>query len=43
MALDSDSAAFVARLRELDPPRYATLSPEQAHRAMAAARQAAAI
>jgi acetyl esterase len=43
MALDPDSAAFVTRLRELDLPRYETLSPEQARAAMAAARQAAAV
>lgn len=43
MGLDPDSAALVARLRELDLPRYETLTPEQARAAMAAARKAAAV
>jgi acetyl esterase len=43
MTFDPDSAAFVARLRELNPPRYETLSPEEARAAMAASRKAAAV
>jgi acetyl esterase len=43
MPLDSDSAALVAKLAELNLPRYETLTPEQARAAMAAARRAAAI
>jgi acetyl esterase/lipase len=43
MPFDPDCAAFVARLRELNPPRYETLTPLQAREAMAAARQAAAL
>jgi acetyl esterase len=43
MTFDPDSAAFVARLRELNLPRYETLSPGEARTAMAAARRAAAI
>ena len=43
MTLDPDSAAFVARIRELNLPRYESLSPDEARAAMAAARRAAAI
>jgi acetyl esterase len=43
MPLDPDSAALVARLREINPPRYETLKPDEARAASAAARQAAAI
>ena len=43
MPFDPDCAAFVARLRELNPPRYETLTPLQAREAMATARQAAAL
>jgi acetyl esterase len=43
MTFDPDSAAFVARLRELNLPRYETLSPDEARAAMAAARRAADI
>jgi acetyl esterase len=43
MTLDPDSAAFVARVRELKLPRYESLSPQDAREAMAAARQAAEV
>jgi acetyl esterase len=43
MTLDPDSAAFVARIRELNLPRYESLSPDEARAAMAAARRVAAI
>lgn len=43
MALDPDSAALVAKLAQLQLPRYETLSPAEARTAMAGARQAAAV
>jgi acetyl esterase len=43
MTLDPDSAALIARLRELQAPRYETLTPVEARAAMAAARKAANI
>src|SRR5258708_19234322 len=43
MTLDPDSGALIARLRELQLPRYETLSPEEARAAMAASRKAAAV
>src|SRR5258705_4575043 len=43
MTLDPDSRALIARLRELQLPRYETLSPEEARAAMAASRKAAAV
>lgn len=43
LALDPDSAALVAKLAQLQLPRYETLSPAQARAAMAGARQAAAV
>jgi hypothetical protein len=43
MTFGPDSAAFVARLGEINLPRYETLSPEEARNAMAAARRAATI
>lgn len=43
MPLDVDSAALIAKLAELELPRYETLTPDQARSAMAAARRAAAV
>ena len=43
MPFDPDCAALVARLRELNLPRYETMTPLQAREAMAAARRAAAL
>jgi acetyl esterase len=43
MSLDEDTKAFLARIVELNPPRYETLEPIAARAAMAAARAAAAI
>src|SRR6516164_4442945 len=43
MPFDPDCAAFVARLRELNLPRYETLTPPEAREAMTAARKAAAL
>jgi acetyl esterase len=43
MMLDPDSAAFVARVRDLKLPRYESLSPRGAREAMAVARQAAQV
>jgi acetyl esterase len=43
MLFDPDCAALVTRLRELDLPRYETMTPLQAREAMAAARKAAAM
>jgi acetyl esterase len=43
MPFDPDCAAFVARLRELNLPRYETLTPPEAREAMTAARKVAAV
>src|SRR5262249_38728431 len=43
MSFDPDCAALVDRLRELNLPRYETMTPAQAREAMAAARKAAAL
>jgi acetyl esterase len=43
MSLDADTKAFLARMVELNPPRYESLDPVAARVAMAAARTAAAI
>jgi acetyl esterase len=43
MPFDPDCAALVTRLRELNLPRYETMTPLQAREAMAAARKAAAM
>jgi len=43
MSFDPDCAALVTRLRELNLPRYETMTPVQAREAMAATRRAAAI
>src|SRR5258707_13550711 len=43
MTLDPGSGPLIARLRELQLPRYETLSPEEARAAMAASRKAAAV
>src|SRR5258705_4809082 len=43
MTLDPDSRALIARLRDLQLPRYETLSPEEARCAMADYRKDAAV
>lgn len=43
MPFDPDCAALVTRLRDLNLPRYETMTPLQAREAMAAARKAAAL